>query len=192
MLPSMDKYERKIITGIKIGDKVVFRELFDSYYTKLFLYAKGYVENEKEAEDIVQDLFFHLWEKRKDVVIFSSVSAYFFRAVHNRCIQHLRHKKVIKGYEEKHLFKIKEAEILYKSSTDFSFSSVQLKEIQLILDKVYDNLPDKTREVFRLSRENSKSNKDIAEALDMSVKNVEYYITKALRKFRFALRDYLI
>ena len=188
----MDKYERKIIAGIKRGDKAVFRELFDTYYTKLLLYAKSYVDNNKEAEDIVQDLFFHLWEKRKDIVIFSSVSAYFFRAVHNRCIQHLRHKKVVKGYEERHLFKIKEAEILYRTSTDFSFSSVQIKEIQSILDRVYDDLPEKTRQIFRLSRESSKSNKDIADALDMSVKNVEYYISKALRKFRFALRDYLI
>lgn len=188
----MDKYERKLIAGIKVGDRTVFRELFDTYYTKLFLYAKSYVGNEKEAEDIVQNLFFHLWEKRKDVVIFSSVSAYIFRAIHNRCIQHLRHKKVVKGYEERHLLKIKEAEILYKSATDFSFSTVQIKEIQQILDKVYDNLPDKTREVFQLSREGLKSNKDIAQAMDISVKTVEYYITKALRKFRFALRDYLI
>jgi RNA polymerase sigma-70 factor (family 1) len=188
----MDKYERKIVTGIKSGDRTVFRELFDIYYTKLFLYAKSYVENEKEAEDIVQDLFFHLWEKRREVVIFSSVSAYLFRAIHNRCIQYLRHKKVVEGYEERHIFKIKEAEILYKSSTDFSFSTFQIKEIQLIFDRVYDDLPEKTREVFRLSREGSQSNKDIAKAMDMSIKSVEYYITKALRKFRFALRDYLI
>jgi RNA polymerase sigma-70 factor (ECF subfamily) len=188
----MDKYERKIISGIKSGDRTVFRELFDTYYTKLFLYAKSYVDNEKEAEDIVQDLFFHLWEKRKDVVIFSSVSAYFFRAIHNRCIQFLRHKKVVEGYEARHLFKIREAETLYKSSNDFSFSTFQIKEIQLILDKVYDDLPEKTRQVFCLSREGSKSNKDIAKAMDMSIKNVEYYITKALRKFRFALRDYLV
>ncbi len=188
----MDKYERRIISGIKSGDRGVYRELFDTYYTKLFLYAKSYVENEKEAEDIVQDLFFHLWEKRKDIVIFSSVSAYFFRAIHNRCIQYLRHKKVVQGYEERHLFKIKETETLYKSSTDFSFSSVQIKEIQQILNKVYDDLPEKTREVFRLSREESKSHKDIALALDMSVKSVEYYITKALKNFRFALHDYLL
>ena len=188
----MDKYERKINTGIKSGDRTVFRELFDTYYTKLFLYARSYVEQEKEAEDIVQDLFFHLWDRRKDVVIFSSVSSYLFRAIHNRCIQHLRHRKVKKGYELKHFLKIKEAEAVYRTSSDFSFSSLQIKEIQVILDKVYDELPGKAREVFRLSREGSKSHKDIANTLDISVKSVEYHITQTLRKFRFALRDYLV
>ena len=74
----MDSQERVTLQPIRKGDKMVFRKLYDIYYQRLFLYAKSYLENDDEAEDIVQELFIHLYEKRKEVTIFSSLSSYFF------------------------------------------------------------------------------------------------------------------
>ena len=188
----MDKNENNIVRRIKQGDKEVFQYLFDIYYQRLFLYAKSYVEDPDTAKDIVQDLFINLWEKRKNLVIISSLSSYFFRAIHNRSIQFLRHKKVISKYKEKHLLKLKEAEILYNTAVDFTLSDVQFNEIKNILNKTYNSLPAKTREVFRLSREEAKSNQVIANTLNINIKTVEYYITKALKVFHSALKDYFI
>jgi RNA polymerase sigma-70 factor (family 1) len=188
----MNAFDQNIIRLVQKGDKETFRRLFDLYFKRLLLYTKSYVDDSGEAEDIVQDLFFSLWEKREELIILNSLSAYLFRAVHNRCIQYLRHKKVAASFELKHALKMKEAELLYRSSYDFSFTESQFSEIQKIFRETSDTLPEKTREIFRLSRESFKSNKEIAGLLDIQTKTVEYHITKALKVFSLALKDYLI
>lgn len=188
----MDNQEKKIVALIREGDKTVFRRLFDVYYTRLFLYAKSYVNDASEAEDIVQDLFFNLWEKREELDILTSLSSYLFRAIHNRCIQYLRHKTVVKGFESMHQLKLKDAEILSDSSSDFSFTEIQFKEIEHIYNQTNQSLPEKTREIFQLSRNSYKSNKEIAEILNVQVKTVEYHITKALKSFHLKLKDYFV
>ena len=188
----MDNQEKATLHLIKKGDQAVFRKLYDIYFYRLFLYAKSYLDNENEAEDVVQELFVHLYEKRKELVVFSSLTSYLFRSVHNKCIQVLRHRKVQADYEEKHKLKIREAEILYSRAASFSFSEQQLQEIQQIYQQANDALPDKTREIFRLSREQSKSNKEIASILNIQLKTVEYHISKALKSFSSVLREYFI
>jgi RNA polymerase sigma-70 factor (ECF subfamily) len=188
----MDINEKNTVKRIKQGDKEVFHKLFEIYYQRLFLYAKSYVGDTDTAKDIVQDLFINLWEKRKNLVITSSLSSYFFRAIHNRSIQFLRRKQVISRYKDRHMLKLKEAEILYNTSGDFIFSEVQFNEIHCILNRTYNSLPPKTREVFRLSREEAKSNQYIANTLNINIKTVEYYITKALKIFHSALKDYFL
>lgn len=187
----MRSQEKSIITKIRKGNKEIFRELFVTYYHRLFLYAKSYVGTDSDAEDIVQDLFFHLWERRREIDIYSSISSYLFRAVHNKSIQFLRHRKVASGYEERHRLKLLEAELLYQSG-DFSFSSIQLREIQELLRKAYDSLPEKAKMIYTLSREENRTNKDIANSLNISIKTVEYHIKKSLTVFRLALRDYMM
>jgi RNA polymerase sigma-70 factor (ECF subfamily) len=188
----MDKEERYIVKGIKQGDEDVFRKLFDIYYRRLYLYARSYVDDSDAAKDIVQDLFINMWEKRKNLVINSSVSSYFFRAVHNRSIQFLRHKKVVSEFKEIHALKLKEAEILYNTSVDFTFSEVRFNEIQDIFKRTNNSLPPKTREVFGLSRAKAMSYRDIARTLNINIKTVEYHITKALKIFHNALKDFFI
>jgi RNA polymerase sigma-70 factor, ECF subfamily len=187
----MNNTEQSIILAIQRGDKEVFRKLFDVYYKRFLLYAKSYVTDPADAEDIVQNLFFNLWEKREELIILTSLTAYLFRALHNRCIQYLRHKKVAAEFESFHLLKMKEAEIMIESS-DFSFTEIQFKELQHIIEQTSESLPEKTREIFKLSRESYKTNKEIAGMLDIQIKTVEYHISKALKVFYYALKDFLI
>ncbi|MBN1952890.1 MAG: RNA polymerase sigma-70 factor [Bacteroidales bacterium] len=184
--------DKTLIRRIKNGNKACFRKLFDLYYQRLLCYANSYLDDPDAAEDIVQDMFIHLWEKRKDLVIFSTISSYLFRAIHNRCIQYLRHQKVTLRYRELQKFRIREAEILYNNGNDFSFSNQQMDEIQGIYTKTCDLLPDKTREIFHLSREESKSNREIAGILGIEIKTVEYHMTKALKTMRLALKEYFM
>ncbi len=188
----MEKIEKRIIRRIRNGDAKVFEELFNVYYHRLMLYAISYVEKSQVAEDIVQEIFFSIWKNRKDNLINTSVSSYLFRAVHNRSIQYLRHQKVKSDYEERHLLKIKEAEMLYHLAGDYQYSEIQYNEIEKILRQTFDTLPDKTREIFKLSRENNTSNRKIAEILQIDVKTVEYHISKTLKILRHALNDYFV
>ncbi len=93
-------------------------------------------------------------------------------------------------YEEKHLLKIKEAEMMYGLSGGYHYSEIQYNEIERIMNQTFDTLPEKTREIFRLSRENNTTNRKIAEALKINVKTVEYHISKTLKLLRHALNDY--
>jgi RNA polymerase sigma-70 factor, ECF subfamily len=183
----MNYSDKDIIQRIKQGDKDVFRTIYDNYYHRMKLYAKSYVDDQDTAEDIVQELLFHLWEKRLEIDISTSLSSYLYRAVHNRCIQYLRHKKVVARYEDRHLLKIKEAEIMSHHEYDFSFY-----EIENIRERIFNSLSPKTKKIFQLSRNEDKNNKEIAETLDLSVKSVEYHITKALKSFQLALKDYIL
>lgn len=183
---------RITVRHFKKGDKEFFRKLFELYYQRLFLYARSYLNDDHDAEDVVQEMFIHLWEKRKDLVIFTSISSYLYRAIHNRCIQQLRHKKVVDDYQEIQQLKIREAEIIYHRINDFSFSEQQINEIQEIYDHTCNLLPDKTKEIFHLSREDDRSNKEIAGLLGVNIKTVEYHMTKALHTFRNAFRDYFV
>jgi RNA polymerase sigma-70 factor, ECF subfamily len=183
----MNNSDQNIIHGIRQGDKEVFKTIFKIYYQRIKLYAISYVGDPDAAEDIVQDLFFHLWEKRHELEIVTSFSAYLYKAIHNRCIQYLRHKKVVARYENLHLLKIKEAEILNQCESDFTF-----KEIEEIKERIFNNLTPKTKNIFQLSRIDHKNNKEIANVLDINIKTVEYHISKALKSFQLALRDYIL
>jgi RNA polymerase sigma-70 factor, ECF subfamily len=183
----MNLCDKSIIQRIKQGDKDVFKTIYDLYYQRLRLYAISYIEDSDTAEDIVQELLFNLWEKRDSLEIVSSVSSYLYRAIHNRCIQYLRHRRVIARYQERHLLKIKDAEIMSQYGNDFSFN-----EIEEIKERIFNSLSPKTKKIFQLSRNEDKNNKEIAELLDLSVKSVEYHITKALKSFHLALKDYIL
>jgi RNA polymerase sigma-70 factor, ECF subfamily len=183
----MNLSDKGFIQRIRQGDKDVFKTIYDLYYQRMKLYAISYVEDNDSAEDIVQELLFHLWEKREDLEQINSISSYLFKSVHNRCIQYLRHKRVVARYKEKHLLKIKDAEIMSQSGFDFS-----LNEIEEIKEQIVNSLSPKTRKIFQLSRIEEKNNQEIAATLDLSVKTVEYHITKALKSFQLALRDYIL
>lgn len=179
--------EIQILKKINNGDKEAFRDLFMLYYKRLTLYASGFLDYTISAEDMVQDLFADLWEKKDSLVINSSVSAYFFTAIHNRCIQHLRKLKVREKWQTKQMAKLREAEIMINNSMEFGFSELEMKEIQKIIGIVLSTLPEKTKLIFVLSRKNFLSNQEIADKLNISLKAVEYHISKALEKFRSAL-----
>lgn len=183
----MNYSDKDIIRRIRQGDKDVFKTIYNIYYQRLILYAVSYVNDKDVAEDIVQELLFHLWEKHPEIEIVTSLSSYLYRAIHNRCIQFLRHKKVVARYQDRHILKIKEAEIMLKYSNDFTFN-----EIDDIRKRIFNSLSPKTKKIFHLSRNEDKNNKEIAEALDLSVKSVEYHITKALKSFQLALKDYIV
>ena len=90
--------ESEIIRRIRQGDKGQFESLFRSSYTSLVRYAKKLIRDNDTAEEIVQDLFFRLWQDKEKIMIQSSLNGYLFRSVHNRCLHHIEHNKVI----EKH------------------------------------------------------------------------------------------
>ena len=172
------------------------KENFDSIYinnfTRLFLFAKEYVLFDEEAENIVQDIFLMLWEKREALRVDVSLTAYLFTLVKNKCIDFLRHQMVEQMYSEnvKHEYNEElNVKLFALESFDHNFSSEE--DIETLLRNAIDKLPERCRLIFIKSRIEGKKYKEIAEELNLSVNTVEGQISIALKKLREELKDYL-
>ena len=172
------------------------RENFDSIYvnnfSRLFLFAKEYVLFDEEAENIVQDIFLMLWEKKDILRVDVSLTAYLFTLVKNKCIDFLRHRMVEQIYSENIQQEYNEelnVKLFALESFDHNFSSEE--DIETLLRNAIDKLPERCRLIFIKSRIEGKKYKEIAEELNLSVNTVEGQISIALKKLREELKDYL-
>lgn len=172
------------------------KENFDSIYinnfSRLFLFAKEYVLFDEEAENIVQDIFLMLWEKREALRVDVSLTAYLFTLVKNKSIDFLRHQMVEQMYSEnvKHEYNEElNVKLFALESFDHNFSSEE--DIETLLRNAIGKLPERCRLIFIKSRIEGKKYKEIAEELNLSVNTVEGQISIALKKLREELKDYL-
>lgn len=165
------------------GDEKAFRFFFDKYYSDLCNFVNQYINNPEMAEELVQDIFVYLWEKKSDISLHTSVKAYLFLASKNKCLNYLRNTKSKIRLLEKYQNENKAVQ----STSDLFLESEELKEI---LDKSINSLPNRCREIFLLSRQSELSHKEIADKLNISPKSVENQIGIALKKLRNGLRPY--
>ncbi|WDF57356.1 RNA polymerase sigma-70 factor [Mucilaginibacter sp. KACC 22063] len=164
-------------------DKAAFESLFKIYYRKLILFANRFVNDLDVSEEIVCDVFAVLWEKGHEINFTGTLSSYLFKAVQNRCLNHLKHKKIENLYvsylERNHLLN----EIIETTESRY-FEKEMSRQITTALDA----LPEKCREIFVMSRFGNKKYKEIAEELNLSPKTVERQISIALDKMRKLLK----
>lgn len=160
-------------------DLEAFRELFDRHYLPLCRFAEYWLHDAPAAEEIVLDLFTHLWQHTDQIHITASLRAYLFRAVRNRALNRLRDNRFsyIPFEELKTLLFCPESRQL------------EFDEIMQLTVEAIDQLPDRCREVFLKSRNEELSNLEIADRMNISVKTVEAQITKALKHLRKTLSD---
>ena len=165
------------------GQSSAFDYFFERYYQGLCVYALKIVSSENVSKDIVQDFFVNLWENRKQLHVTSNVKAYFVRSIHNRCLDHLAHLN-IKATHADYQLALSKTEEFY----DYPLLNNELNEQ---IEKEIKKLPDGIRETFIQSRFEGLSYQQIADKEHISVKAVEYRMSKALTILRKALNDYL-
>jgi len=174
--------DSEIIRRIKQGDAGQFESLFRSSYVSLVRYAKTLVKDHDTAEEIVQDLFFRLWQDKEKITIESSLNGYLFRAVHNRSLHWIEHNRVV----EKHA---REAEYNQPQNVENPSEIIQYKELQSKIAKILAQLPERCGRIFYMNRFEGLKYTEIAEKLSVSVKTVEANMGKALKEFRKALTE---
>ncbi|WP_316841426.1 RNA polymerase sigma-70 factor [Pedobacter gandavensis] len=162
---------------LKKGDLVAYNEIYKRFQGLLYIYACKIVKNNDDAEDIVQEVFLYLWDKRFSITITSSISVYLYKAVQYKFMNLLDHKKVRADYKDSLNQFLDHGEYI----TDHY---IRQKEFNQIIEKEVAALPDKMREIFELSRKNNLSRKEIAEKLNISEKTVKNQITNALKILR--------
>lgn len=146
--------------------------LFRQYYPRLCNYASRFVEAGDVAEDIVQECFVKLYEKRftiKDV----SPGALLFVMVRNSCVNYLKHKALIEAITPP----------IFAASIITPEDNLMFEELKREIDRVMKTLPPKCREVFYMSRFEGLNTREIAERIGTSTQNVEKHISKALDVF---------
>ncbi|MDR1201375.1 MAG: RNA polymerase sigma-70 factor [Tannerellaceae bacterium] len=161
-----------------------FDRIYLSYFYRLHRFAKEYVMSDADAENIVQDVFLLLWEKREVLNIQISLTAYLFSLVKNKCIDHLRHRIVADEFQQ-------ELSLKLTSLEEFNRAFVSDEEIEQFLTNAINKLPKRCREIFIKSRIEGKKYREIAGELNISVNTVENQMAIALKKLRIELKDYL-
>ena len=164
---------------IKQGDQIAFRHLFYQYADSLERFITYYIHDREKSQDLVLDIFTYIWENRQNFEIKLTLKAYLFQATRNKSFTYIRDKKIPVYLEE-----MKGMEIVQNYD-----SELELQELHLLIEEAVSLLPDKCREIFRKSREENLTNKEIAGQLHISEKTVEGQITIALKKIRIHLGD---
>ncbi len=178
-----EQEEKYWLERLKEGDEAALGKIFDVYYSDLVSRIFRIIPDSDTCQDIAQDVFVELWNKRSSIEIHSSLGAYLNRAAVNRALNYLksRNRGIIDGSAEL----VETADIGEVFLTDVR----QTEEMELRLHRAIEKLPERCRAVFALSRFEDLSHKEIADRLGISVKTIENQITKAMKLLRESLRD---
>ncbi|HVW59616.1 MAG TPA: RNA polymerase sigma-70 factor [Puia sp.] len=181
---SMEFTDTAIIQLLKDRDETGFEHVFKHYFKNLHRYALTIIQDHDQAEDIVQNVFYKLWDKIEALHFPDSLAAYLYRAVYNESLNHLKHKKVRRTYQTHITHSMKD-------QTDGAQRKVMFRELERRLQTAINELPEQCRTIFQMSRFEELRYLDIAEKLGISVKTVENQMGKALKQLRVKLLDYL-
>jgi RNA polymerase sigma-70 factor (family 1) len=181
---SVQLSEQEIVGAIKQGNERIFEETFRKYYQSLCNYANSILKEMDESEEIVQNLFLSIWEKRSDLEITISLKSYLYRAVHNHCLNRIKHLKIREEYQQY-------ATNFYDASYESVSQTIMKNELEQKIEEAIKKLPEQCRLIFRMSRFEELKYNEIAEQLELSPKTVENQIGKALKFLRIELAEYL-
>lgn len=171
-------------------DRESFNRFCAGKYPGLIAYAGLFLKGEDRiwAEDVVQDVFFSVWKRRFFLRQDSAaLQAYLLRSVYNRCMNYLQRRRTRQSYAEEQGEFLAMAERYYDPDRNPVIKSLFDRDLHHFLDQSIEALPDKSREVFRLSYVEGYSHKEIAERLGISVRTVDSHIYSALKSLRTAL-----
>lgn len=161
-----------------------FGILFRQSYPELCSFVVQFVRSRAVAEELVQDLFLRLWERRAEWEIELPSRSYLYQAVRNRALDHLKHERIVQQTASRSAAEAERTEPV--PDTDLASQG-----LELAIRRAIEQLPDRTRQVFVLSRGHGLTYGQIASALGISVKTVEAQMGRAFRILRDRLRDHL-
>jgi RNA polymerase sigma-70 factor (ECF subfamily) len=165
------------------GDKEAFRFFFEKYYPDMVNLVNLYLHDSIMSEEIVQDIFIYLWEKKEQIKIESSLKSYLLRASKNRSLNYIRNEKTKLDIHSK-------LANLDKGAIEMPDSVMDTNQLRDVINAAIDSLPKRCREIYIMGKEKNMSYREISEELGISVKTVEVQMGKALKKLRIELRPY--
>lgn len=178
-----DKNDQIILKRLRQGSVEAFEQIFKMYWKPLYKSARIKLLSHDEAEEVTQQLFSSLWEKRETLLI-TNLSSYLSTALKNRILNKIRSKIIQEKYWEHYKKSIGESSTILSDELEYD-------DLRTAVETAVNNLPQKSRQVFKLSRLEGKSNAEIAGLLKLSQKSIEYHITKSLKTLKLHLKDFI-
>ncbi|ACT92036.1 RNA polymerase sigma-70 factor [Dyadobacter fermentans] len=175
----------ELLAGLKSGNEAAFRKIYEKFWSPLYAVAYNHLRERMVAEEMVQELFTKLWLKRDQLNIHTSLQAYLYKAIRHLIYDHIDKQQVRQRVHEEMLSQGSEASYMTEETLDF-------QELQVRLAQAVDQLPQPAQAVFKMSRQEYLSPKEIAGRLNVSSKAVEYHLTRALRILRLRLKDFVL
>lgn len=170
-----------------------FTRFFQENQDKFLSFAYSYIRNKTEAEDILMESMIALWENRDKWENDSNLQALLLTIIKNRALNYLAHEQVrLRAEDDINTHRQRELNLRISTLEACEPDTIFNTEIQHIVRKALTKMPEQSRDIFILSRYQNTPNKMIAEKLGISIKSVEFHITKALKILRTELKDYLI
>lgn len=184
-----DLVDKAIVQQVNKGSEQAFAELYKAYYAYLNAVAIYYLQDKEVAQEVVDDVFLNVWEKRENLVF--PIHYYLVRSVQNGCLNYIRSQRALQtaldGHRDEVLFFLEE----HILSTSTPLEDVELKETEAEIRRVVDNLPIKMRAVFEAYFYDGKSAEEIAEEMNLSVNTIRVQIKNALDKLKQSLKHLL-
>jgi RNA polymerase sigma-70 factor (family 1) len=177
-----DSYSN-LLADVAKGSESAFSELYNLFYPSLLQHVILKVNEESAAEDILHDLFLSLWKSRERIDKIESLPAYLFTSCRYLVFEYLKKSSRATPHENM-------ADLEISSDEQPLEDRLYYRYLLDIVNKEIENLPEKCRQIFKLSREEFKSNKEIADYMEISESTVENQIRKALRRIKAATRHY--
>jgi RNA polymerase sigma-70 factor (ECF subfamily) len=174
------KEEKEVVELLKQSDQNAFNTLFRFYSAKLYHFSYNYLKSTEEAEEIVQNTFIKIWEKREAIDVSDSFSGFIFTVAHHLILNRIRkirnenHCKAVLARNVIHIQNETEEKILYD-------------ELEKFQQEALIELPPRRKIIYQMIREEGMTYKQVAEQLNISVKTVESQMTEAIKHFRTKL-----
>ncbi len=170
----------KYINAIQKGNQEAFKIVYELYYNQLFNYALSFVHQNEMGEELVQEAFLMIWDRRKMLTSDFNVKAYLFKSIHNQALNYIRHNKIVNNHADE-VYNIGSKSVQFKEPNPFLGDA---------LKKAIETLPARTKLIFVMSRVDGLRHREIGEELSISEKTVEVQVRKARIMLQKKMKHY--
>ena len=174
--------EKAWLAALKEGDQIAFKNLFEEYARRIFVFANGYLKSNQESEEVVQEVFIKVWNVRNSINTDLSFKSYLFKITYN----YVREVFLKKGRENSYKHELIDFSIDFDNRTEERIDYHSLLEL---VEKLIGQLPPRQKEIIILKRKKGLPVKEIASILEISPRTVEKHLSEALKSLKQGLSE---
>ncbi len=165
--------DAELALRINAGEKNAYQELFERYAPRIYQFSLSYLKNSADSEELVQDVFLKIWEKRETLDHSKNIKAFIFKVAVNTIYDFIRHKNIENAFSDF-------ARANFETNSNNTWHTVIFDEMQENLQKLLAQLPEQQQKIFQLSKEEGLSSEEIAAKLNLSKRTVENHLYRAI------------
>lgn len=179
----VDHTDEHLVMMVRDGNEDAYAELFNRNWERVYNMVYSRIRDRAVTEEMSQEIFMKLWDKRADLAI-DNFSAYLYTCVKNRCINYIESKISRKKHWERY-------KIFLPLHDESTARTIAFNDLREAVEKGLNNIPKKSKKIFRLNRFEGQSVKEIAGQMNLSEKAIQYHLTRSVKELRLYLKEFL-